>query len=55
MSTTENALTAHLFVPDPQVREPALKAARKVLEAQFHLYHVTIQVEGEPEQDCIDC
>jgi len=55
MSTTENALTAHLIVPGPQRREEVLKEVREILHHRFHLEHVTIQVESEAVDDCVDC
>jgi cobalt-zinc-cadmium efflux system protein len=55
MSTTENALTAHLIVPRDDRRKQVLAEARRMLHDRFHLQHVTIQIDGSPEEDCVDC
>jgi cobalt-zinc-cadmium efflux system protein len=55
MSTTENALTAHLIVPRDDRRKQVLAEARRMLHDRFHLQHVTIQIDGSPEDDCVDC
>jgi hypothetical protein len=26
-----------------------------MLHDRFHLQHVTIQIDGSPEEDCVDC
>ncbi len=55
MSTTENAITVHLVVPDPARRQDVLRRASALLDERFHLHHATIQIEGEAEQDCAGC
>jgi cobalt-zinc-cadmium efflux system protein len=55
MSTTENALTTHLVVPDHRQRQSVLASARTMLHDRFHLEHVTIQIDGDSEEDCADC
>lgn len=46
MSTTQTALTVHLVVGDPKIsNEDILKKATDVLELQFRIDHVTIQIE----------
>jgi cobalt-zinc-cadmium efflux system protein len=55
MSTTENALTAHLIVPDERLHRNVLEAARRVLHDRFHLEHVTIQIDRSRDDDCIGC
>ncbi|AKQ47404.1 hypothetical protein TH63_00880 [Rufibacter radiotolerans] len=48
MSSTENALTAHLVV-DEQYKEDQLAQIRTHLHEEFHLNHVTLQVERGPD------
>lgn len=55
MSTTENAVTVHLVVPDGERRQSVLRSVRQMLHDRFHLDHATIQVEDVAEQDCADC
>ena len=55
MSTTENAVTAHLVVPDHDRRQHVLDQARELLHDRFHLSHATIQIDGNADEDCIDC
>lgn len=55
MSTTENALTAHLVVPPQQPNGAVLQRVRDLLHDRFHLEHVTIQIESVVERDCADC
>lgn len=55
MSTTENALTAHLIVPREQSRNRVLANARQLLHDRFQLQHVTIQIDDSPGDNCIDC
>jgi cobalt-zinc-cadmium efflux system protein len=45
MSTTENALTAHLVMPEPGGNATFLGDACKVLSERFHIEHSTLQVE----------
>ncbi len=55
MSTTENAITVHLVVPDPDERQRVLRDASALLEQRFHLHHATIQIEDGTAADCADC
>lgn len=55
MSTTENALTVHLVVPDERSRQRVLGEAKRLLHDDFHLEHVTIQIEAEADDECVDC
>jgi cobalt-zinc-cadmium efflux system protein len=55
MSTTENALTAHLVVPDTGASQAVLRNAKSVLHDRFQLEHVTIQIETGMEDNCVDC
>lgn len=55
MSTTENALTAHLIVSDDRIHGKVLAAARELLHDRFHLKHVTIQIDESPDDDCVGC
>jgi cation diffusion facilitator family transporter len=45
MSTTDNALTAHLVMAADQSHEELLHRATGVLEHEFGLHHVTLQLE----------
>ena len=53
LSTTENALTAHLVAPDGSSDE-LLKAARGMLHDRFGIEHCTLQIEREHigDSDC---
>jgi len=55
MSTTENALTVHLVVPDHDMRRKVLADARKLLHDGFDLDHVTIQIDDLSGEECVDC
>lgn len=44
MSTTENAVTAHIVVDGPFAPE-LLRAAEREMDARFGIHHVTLQVE----------
>ncbi len=55
LSTTENALTAHLVVPGTVSSDELLASARAVLRERFHIHHSTIQVERQAPGDCGDC
>jgi cobalt-zinc-cadmium efflux system protein len=53
MSTTENALTAHLVYPDGFPGDACLRGICEELRAHHAIDHVTIQVEtGEPGRGC---
>ena len=53
MSTTENALTAHLVRPVAAVDDHLLHRAAEELSARFRIHHATIQIEtGEEGQAC---
>jgi len=54
LSTTENALTAHLVAPDAEP-DALLAGARELLRSRFRIAHSTIQVERQAPGDCIDC
>lgn len=55
MSTTENALTAHLLVTDEGLRQGVLTHVRVLLHERFQLEHATIQIETIAEDNCADC
>jgi len=55
LSTTENALTAHLVVPGTVSSDELLARARALLRERFHIHHSTIQVERQAPGDCSDC
>src|SRR5262249_32649743 len=53
LSTRENALTAHLVVPDKNFTDEDYKQINDVLAHQFKIAHVTIQIErGEADNPC---
>ena len=53
MSTTENALTAHLVVPAGHPGDVFLHDLSAAIEQRFGIHHVTIQVElGEADTNC---
>jgi cobalt-zinc-cadmium efflux system protein len=45
MSTTENALTAHLVIPAGHPGDAFLHTACRDLESRFGIHHVTLQIE----------
>lgn len=47
MSTTENALTAHLVKPDPESDDALLETLEGRLRKEFNINHVTIQWERD--------
>ncbi|HEV2695093.1 MAG TPA: cation diffusion facilitator family transporter [Verrucomicrobiae bacterium] len=50
MSTTENALTVHLVMPQPPASDEFLHHVSHALEEDFEIGHVTIQIEhGDKE------
>ena len=51
LSTTENALTAHLVVPGSESTDELLRAARKMLHDRFHIEHCTLQIERTHLED----
>ena len=53
MSTTENALTAHLVRPGAGLDDRLLHEISRELEHQFKISHTTVQIEaGDTEQAC---
>jgi cobalt-zinc-cadmium efflux system protein len=54
LSTTENALTAHLVAPDINATDDLLTAARRMLHDRFAIEHCTLQVERTHLEDT-DC
>lgn len=52
MSTTENALTAHLIVPSGHPGDAFLEDIRHRLEHNFRIHHVTIQIETGTQTPC---
>lgn len=54
LSTTENALTAHLVSPDGS-GDVLLKSAGEMLRQRFEIEHSTIQIEREHPANCADC
>ncbi len=55
LSTTENALTVHLVVPEPAVESALLiQDACRLLHDRFEIAHTTIQVEsGDTSEACV--
>jgi cobalt-zinc-cadmium efflux system protein len=54
LSTTENALTAHLVAPNLKSTDDLLTAARRMLHDRFEIEHCTLQVERIHLEDT-DC
>lgn len=54
MSTTENALTAHLVMPDGHPGDGFLHHLAEELQSQFNIHHVTVQIEmgNDPNHPC---
>ena len=52
MSTTEVALTCHLHMPSGFPGDAFLESAAHMLEHDFAIHHVTIQVETRAEENC---
>jgi cobalt-zinc-cadmium efflux system protein len=53
MSTTETALTAHLIRSAPELDDAFLHDVSERLHHEFHIHHVTIQIEsGHGPQVC---
>ena len=59
LSTTDNALTAHLVMPEIPGEDAFLHQLTERLKQQFNIDHATIQIErGDGEVDChqsLDC
>jgi len=53
MSTTENAMTAHLVFPSGHPGDEVLQLAAGEIERKFSIHHVTLQVElGDTGKPC---
>ena len=52
MSTTENALTAHLLMPKGHPDDAFLMHIADELRAHYTIGHVTLQVETDPKSGC---
>lgn len=53
MSTSENALSAHLVIPGGHPGDHFLSETARELEARFHIGHATLQIEhGDPAHPC---
>ena len=53
MSTTENAMTAHLVCPSGHPGDEFLQLAAHEIERKFSIHHVTLQVElGDTDRPC---
>ena len=55
LSTTETALTAHLFAPKAERTDDLLAAARAMIDAKFGIHHSTLQIETVDTSDCEEC
>jgi len=53
MSTTETALTAHLYMPDSNVDDDFIEKINNDLRKQFDINHATIQIERT--EICNEC
>ena len=45
LSTQENALSAHLWMPEEHLSDDARQELSKKLREEHHIHHITIQVE----------
>ncbi len=54
MSTTENALTVHLVIPEEKTHDQLLKEIKTNLKNQFQIQHSTIQIEKNNECEMLD-
>jgi cobalt-zinc-cadmium efflux system protein len=52
MSTTDNALTAHLVMPTGHPGDAAVAAITEQLHHRFNIGHATIQVETDTSHAC---
>ena len=52
MSTTDNALTAHLVIPNGHPGDEFLVRAAEELRRQFQIGHTTLQIEISEESAC---
>ena len=53
MSTSENALSAHLVIPDGHPGDGFLAEIAQELEQRFRIGHTTLQIEhGDPAHPC---
>lgn len=50
MSTSENAMTAHLVMPDGHPGKSFLADVQKSVRRNFSIHHITIQIELEDEE-----
>jgi cobalt-zinc-cadmium efflux system protein len=55
MSTTENALTAHLVAPRVDRTDDLLASARALIHQRFGIHHATLQIETIDARDCEEC
>jgi cobalt-zinc-cadmium efflux system protein len=53
LSTTKNALTAHLIMPQGNPNDGFLEHLAEELEAYFNIHHATIQVEPSKTNCCL--
>jgi len=52
MSTTENAMTAHLIIPGGHPGDAFLQGAAREVEQRFAIHHVTLQIEVADAEAC---
>ncbi len=53
MSTTETALTVHLLVPGDYPGDAFTAGIAAALDERFDIHHATIQIETDPDTDCV--
>jgi cobalt-zinc-cadmium efflux system protein len=53
MSTTENALTCHLVMPDGHPGDAFLHELARDLAQRFKIIHTTVQIEVDPQMACV--
>jgi cobalt-zinc-cadmium efflux system protein len=49
MSTKENALSAHLLIPNGSMSDKARLELSEILNSQHNIHHLTIQIEANSE------
>jgi cobalt-zinc-cadmium efflux system protein len=52
LSTTSNALTVHLLMPDGYPNDAFFEQTARDLESRFGIAHATLQVERKTETEC---
>lgn len=53
LSTTENALTVHLLIPEGYPGDAFTADLAERLKKDFSIHHATVQIETDPDTDCV--